>query len=203
MQAKHISDEVAADDNGISASAQVANNAALTIGGALHSGGTVTNTGGRRVGITSGGDDSGIAFTIVGTDVNGDALTEALTGGDTGLATSAGFFKTITSITAVGDPAGTVIAGTTAACADTITKSTCRLHSMDITSGGTAGIITFHNGITDGNPGDILFKHRTLGTDNTNTGGRMTFGGDGILFDKGMYVTYTVATIDMMNFFFN
>lgn len=78
MEAKHISDEIAADDNGISASANPGNNAALTIGGALHSGNTVTNTGGRY-----------------------------------------------------------------------------------------------------------------------------TFGGDGILFDKGMYVTYTIGHIDMMNFFFN
>ena len=202
MQAKHISDEVAADDNGITASAQVANNAALVIGGALHSGNTVTNTGGRIVVITSGSDDSAIDFTVVGTDVNGDALSETIDGAD-GAASTTAHFKTITGITAVGDPAGTVIAGTTTACADSVTKSTCRLHSMDITSGGTAGIITFHNGITDGNPGDILFKHRTLGTDNTNTGGRMTFGGDGILFDKGMYVTYTIGHIDMMNFFFN
>ena len=43
MEAKHISDEIAADDNGISASANPGNNAALTIGGALHSGNTVTN----------------------------------------------------------------------------------------------------------------------------------------------------------------
>ena len=55
MEAKHISDEIAADDNGISASANPGNNAALTIGGALHSGNTVTNTGGRY---TFGGDIS-------------------------------------------------------------------------------------------------------------------------------------------------
>ena len=106
MQAKHISDETAADDNGISASAQsVANNAALTIGGALHSGGTVTLTGGRIVVITSGSDDSAIDFTVVGTDVNGDALSETIDGAD-GAASTTAHFKTITGITAVGDPAG-------------------------------------------------------------------------------------------------
>jgi len=201
MQAKHISDETAADDNGISASAQVANNAALTIGGALHSGGTVTLTGGRIVVITSGSDDSAIDFTVVGTDVNGDALSETIDGAD-GAASTTAHFKTITSITAVGDPAGTVIAGTTTGAADVISKATCRLHSMDIVSGGTAGVVNFHNGITDGVPGTILFKHRTLGTDNTAPG-HITFGGDGILFDQGMYVTYTIGHIDMMNFFFN
>ena len=95
-----------------------------------------------------------------------------------------------------------VIAGTTTGAADVISKATCRLHSMDIVSGGTAGVVNFHNGITDGVPGDILFKHRTLGTDNTAPG-HITFGGDGILFDQGMYVTYTIGHIDMMNFFFN
>ena len=202
MQAKHISDETAADDNGISASAQVANNAALVIGGALHSGNTVTNTGGRIVVITSGSDDSAIDFTVVGTDVNGDALSETIDGAD-GAASTTAHFKTITGIQMIGNSAGNVIAGTTTGAADVISKATCRLHSMDIVSGGTAGVVNFHNGITDGVPGTILFKHRTLGTDNTNTGGRMTFGGDGILFDKGMYVTYTVGHIDMMNFFFN
>ena len=41
--AKTISDEVAADDNGISATAAVGDNAVLVIGGALHSGGSVTD----------------------------------------------------------------------------------------------------------------------------------------------------------------
>jgi hypothetical protein len=202
MQAKHISDETAADDNGISASANPANNAALTIGGALHDGGVVTLTGGRIVEITSAGNDSGIDATVSGTDVNGDALSETIDCGNAGAVVTTAHFKTITGITAVGDPAGTVIAGTTTGAADVISKATCRLHSMDIVSGGTAGVVNFHNGITDGVPGDILFKHRTLGTDNTAPG-HITFGGDGILFDQGMYVTYTVGHIDMMNFFFN
>ena len=111
-------------------------------------------------------------------------------------------FKTITGIQMIGNSAGNVIAGTTTGAADVISKATCRLHSMDIVSGGTAGVVNFHNGITDGVPGTILFKHRTLGTDNTAPG-HITFGGDGILFDKGMYVTYTIGHIDMMNFFFN
>jgi len=202
MEAKHISDEIAADDNGISASANPGNNAALTIGGALHSGNTVTNTGGRIVEITSAGNDAAIDATVTGTDVNGDALSETIDMGNAGAVVTTAHFKTITLIQTIGNSAGNVIAGTTTGAADVISKATCRLHSMDIVSGGTAGVVNFHNGITDGVPGDILFKHRTLGTDNTAPG-HITFGGDGILFDKGMYVTYTVGHIDMMNFFFN
>ena len=83
MKATHVSDEVAADDNGISASANPSNNADLTIGGALHSGNTVTNAGGRIVEITSAGDDSAIDATVIGTDVNGDALSETIDLADT------------------------------------------------------------------------------------------------------------------------
>ena len=202
MQAKHISDETAADPNGISASANPGNNAALTIGGALHSGNTVALTGGRIVEITSAGNDAAIDATVTGTDVNGDALSETIDMGNAGAVVTTAHFKTITLIQTIGNSAGNVIAGTTTGAADVISKATCRLHSMDIVSGGTAGVVNFHNGITDGVPGDILFKHRTLGTDNTAPG-HITFGGDGILFDKGMYVTYTVGHIDMMNFFFN
>ena len=202
MQAKHISDETAADDNGISASANPANNAALTIGGALHSGGTVTLTGGRIVEITSAGNDSGIDATVVRHRRQRRCLIRNDRLGNAGAVVTTAHFKTITGIQMIGNSAGNVIAGTTTGAADVISKATCRLHSMDIVSGGTAGVVNFHNGITDGVPGDILFKHRTLGTDNTAPG-HITFGGDGILFDQGMYVTYTIGHIDMMNFFFN
>ena len=66
-----ISDEVALDADGISTAASVGNNAALTIGGALASGGSVTNASARQVTILSAGNDSSISFNIVGTDVNG------------------------------------------------------------------------------------------------------------------------------------
>ena len=201
MKATHVSDEVAADDNGISASANPSNNADLTIGGALHSGNTVTNAGGRIVEITSAGDDSGIDATVIGTDVNGDALSETIDLGNAGAVVTSAHFKTITKIQMIGNSAGNIIAGTTTSAADVIEKGACRLKQCNIVSGGTAGVINFHNGITNGLPGTILFKARTIGTDNTNE--MITLGDDGVLFDKGCYVTYTIGHIDMMNFFFN
>jgi alpha-tubulin suppressor-like RCC1 family protein len=111
-----ISDEVALDADGISVATSVGNNAALVIGGALASGGSVTNVSAHPVTILSSGNDIGISFDIVGTDANGTALTENLAGqaGYTSNSiptTSAGYFKTITSITAVGTPAANVSAG--------------------------------------------------------------------------------------------
>ena len=102
-----------ADDDGISVSAQVSNEANLVLGGALASSGSVTFVYGRLVTITSGGNDSGFAFTVTGTNVDGDAQTEAITGANAGVATGTKFFKTITQIASAGDPAGTVKAGVT------------------------------------------------------------------------------------------
>ena len=155
-----ISDEVLADPNGFSASAQVANNAALTLGGALASGGAVTLGSARTVSITSGGDDRSISFTVVGTDLDGASLTESITGVNASAATGSKFFKTIVSITPVGNPAGTVIAGTTASAADIIFGGRTRLKGYSIVSGGTAGVIEFVNGEPNGG-GSTLFKART------------------------------------------
>ena len=101
-----------ADDDGISVSAQVANEANLVLGGALASSGSVTFVYGRLVTITSGGNDSGFAFTVTGTNVDGDAQTEAITGANAGVAKGTKFFKTITQIASGGNPS-TVKAGVT------------------------------------------------------------------------------------------
>jgi len=199
--AKTISDEVAADDNGISASANPGNNAALVIGGALADSGAVTFAGGRTVVITSAGDDSGIDFVIAGTDVDGTALSITIDGGDTGAVETSAFFATIASITSVGNSAGNVIAGTSTEALGSVFSGAGRLRGMTITSGGTAGVINLHNGLTAGVPGTILFKARTVGTDNTNE--HYNFPDDGILFDSGCYVAYTIGHIDMMTFYFN
>ena len=199
VKVRFINDEVAADPNGFSASAEVGNNAALVLGGALASGGAVTLGSARTVSITSGGDDSGISFTVVGTDLDGASLTESITGGSSTLSAGTKYFKTIVSITAVGNPAGTVIAGTTASAADIIFGGRVRLKGYSIVSGGTAGVIQFYNGDpNDG--GSALFKARTIGTDNTTLDN--TIPDEGVVFDSGMYVVYTIATVDMMNFFY-
>jgi len=110
-------DDSTADPDGISVSAQVANEANLVLGGALASSGSVTFPYGRIVTITSGGNDSGFAFTVTGTDADGIAQTEAITGGSSTIATGTKYFKTITQIASAGDPAGTVIAGVTSSSA--------------------------------------------------------------------------------------
>ena len=73
----------AADDDGIGAEQSLSSAGDLTLNGVLDtSSNDNINLGeGAQVEITSTGDDSGITFTITGTDVDGNAQTEVTTGG--------------------------------------------------------------------------------------------------------------------------
>ena len=102
-------DPVAVDVDGFYTTAVVSASGALTLDGVLD--GTTLDYA-RRIGIDSSGEDGGITFTIVGTDADGRTLTEAVTGGASTMAESAGYFKTITSITASGAAAANVTIGT-------------------------------------------------------------------------------------------
>lgn len=71
----------------------------------------------RRIGITSGGNDSGIKFTVTGTarpEQGGVVLVETIAGSNGGVAQTTQDFATVTSITASAATASTVTAGTTA-----------------------------------------------------------------------------------------
>ena len=111
-----------ADPNGITTSAafeaadddKFSTTASVTLGNSLVMTGTLTNAVGRQVLITGAASETGNTFTITGTDVNGDAITEDLTGG-AATATSVKFYKTITSIKPSIATAGAVEAGTVAA----------------------------------------------------------------------------------------
>ena len=190
-------DTQALDADGISAAASVGNNAALTIGGALADGGSVTNGGGRIVTILSAGNDAAKSFTVVGTDVNGDAQTESITGANAGTATGSKYFRTITSITAVGNPAGNVSAGINAAVADVIFAGRTRLQGINLVCSATAGNIDFVN--TSPN-GSSLFKLGSVASATTTRD--ITIPDNGLLFTGGLYINYTTATFGSMTAFY-
>lgn len=85
---------------------------AVTLNGSLVSDGVATLDQPRRVLFTSAGNDSGITFTIVGTDWNGGAATEVLTGANATTTYTVYDYKTVTSIVASGASAGNVSIGT-------------------------------------------------------------------------------------------
>src|SRR5262245_48713554 len=87
---------------------------AITLNGALVSGGVATLDVPRRVTVTSGGADTGITFTVTGTGRNGAAQSETITGASGGTATTTQDFKTVTGVTHTGSVATTLTIGTSA-----------------------------------------------------------------------------------------
>lgn len=66
----------------------------------------------RTVQLVSGGNDSGITFTVKGWDIYGFPMTETITGANAGTANGAKAWKYITSVTASGSVASTLTIGT-------------------------------------------------------------------------------------------
>ena len=189
-------DTVALDADGISVAAAVGNNAALTIGGALASGGAVALSHGRVVTILSAGDDSAKSFTVTGTDVDGDSQTESITGANAGTATGSKYFKTISGISAVGNPAGNVSAGVNGSAADVIFAGRSRLKGIFLTSTGTAGTTNFHNTSPIGTT--VMGLSSVASATATRD---VVIPEEGVLFTAGIYIQYTVSTFLTMTVF--
>jgi hypothetical protein len=188
----------AADTDGISVAAAVGNNANLVLGGALTSGGAVTFDEPRNITILSAGDDSGISFTVTGTDEQGDAVTESITGANAGTATGSTFFTTISQIAAVGNPAGNVSAGSGTSVAAPMFRGRMRLNGLYAVNTGTAGTITFREG---SGTGTVKMQFNTVASANTTEYPDVP--DDGILFVGGGYVTYTQTTLSSLTVFYN
>jgi len=190
-------DTQALDADGISVAASVGNNAALVIGGALASGGSCTFDSGRVVTILSAGNDAAKSFTVTGTDVNGDAQTESITGANAGTATGSKYFKTVSGISAVGNPAGNVSAGINNSAADVVFAGRARLQGLNLVCSGNAGNIDF---LTTSPIGTSLFKLGSVGSATTTRD--ITIPDNGLLFTDGIYIQYTQSNFGTMTAFF-
>ena len=189
----------AADTDGISTAASISGAANLTIGGALASGGSVTIDCPRNVTILSAGDDSGITFTVTGTDESGTAITEVITGADTGTATGSSFFQTVTQIATSGSSAGNVSAGSGTSCSGVISASRCRLRGIYVVNGSGAATLKFREGSATGT---IVMQFATVAGASTNS--YPDIPDDGLLFKAGGYVTFTAVTdLTAMTTFFS
>lgn len=103
---------IAAVANGIAESQSPAAGA-IVLNGSLVTGGVAIMDVARRIVLTSGGNDTGIAFTVVGTDRYGRAQSETVTGASGGSVSTTRDFLTVTAITHTGSVATTFISGTT------------------------------------------------------------------------------------------
>jgi hypothetical protein len=105
----------AAVSNGIALAQQPLAAGALTLNGALVSGGVATMDVGRRISIASTGSDASVVFTITGTDntANQNIISETITGVVSGTpVASLGNYKTITRVTSSAGTAGNITVGT-------------------------------------------------------------------------------------------
>lgn len=84
---------------------------AITLNGSTVVSGVAILDAARRVLFTSGSSDTGITFTVTGTNFAGNPLTETITGGATTASTTQDF-KTVSSVTHTGSVAGTLTIGT-------------------------------------------------------------------------------------------
>lgn len=84
----------------------------LTIDGSLAASGVATLDQARRVLITSAGNDSGIEFTVYGTNYYGNSISEVVTGANASTVQTTMDFKTVTRVAASGAAAGNVSVGT-------------------------------------------------------------------------------------------
>ena len=193
VQAITISDEVVADADFIVTAARPDTTATLA--------NTSFASGGARLlsVTTAGTGDNGKTTTITGTDTHGNSISEVITStGSAEAVDGAKYFKTVTSVVCSAQYAGNITVGSQAGAAQAVFTERMRLKGFSLVSGGTAGVIQFYNNTPE--DGSVLFKSRTVGTDNTTVD--RTIPEDGILFPNGMVVQYTVATIDMMTFFY-
>ena len=197
VKAVHIAADPNAADN-VSVSAAEQANTDFTIGGTDTSGGVATFTAARIITCTTAGTgDNGKTVTITGTDVNGSAQTEVIT--LTGSATTTSgtkFFRTVTAAAASAQPAANVSIGHAASCADVIFAGRSRFRGINVVCSGTAGILDF---VTTSPLGSSTFK---LGTVASATATRdITIPDEGVLFESGIFVSYTVSTFGTLTVF--
>ena len=194
VRALTISDENAADADRLVTTARPDTSATMAnttfLGGAA-----------RNVTVTTvGSSDEDKTSTITGTDVFGNAITEIITSTSSAeTVAGAKLFLTVSAVECSAKYAGNITVGSGSLCAQAVEDSNrVRLKGMSVVSGGTAGDVEFINGTPES--GTTLFKSRTIGTANTTKD--FTIPSEGVLFDGGGSVRYTVDVADNITIFY-
>lgn len=100
------------DADGIAAAQTTGGAADLVLNGADMAGGTWSSSFAHQLGVYSAGNIATVVFTITGTDQDGKAQTETVTGVNAGTVETTKYFKTVSSITADAAVGSDVIVGT-------------------------------------------------------------------------------------------
>jgi len=197
VKAKFIeADTTAADADGVCTSQTPAAGGEqdLTIDGALSSGGVATFTAARFITIASAADDSARTFTVTGTDVNGVAQTETITGPATTV-TGTLFFRTVTQVAVDEDTAGAITVGMSNDAIDVVFAGRARLRSVFLVHSGTAGTLSFRNGSATA---EAYLTVPTIASANSDRD--FFIPDEGILFENGIFLPYTAGTTVFSSF---
>jgi hypothetical protein len=176
------------EPQGVSAALVSASAAATTL--VIADGGPYGNLT-ETITLTSSADNSGNDFTIIGTDGNGDAQTEVLTGPNAGAVNSANKYLTITSIISDGAIATDIQAGIlgTGDLTGTVFAGRTRIRGLTGTSKASAGNVVFKNTSITGT--SLLTIPLTGAVSSMDP----YVPDNGVLFKAGAYVNLTAADV--------
>jgi hypothetical protein len=149
--------------------------------------------------LTSSADNSGITFDITGTDGNGDAQTETVTGPDSTTVNSASKYATVTSIVASGSITTQIQAGIlgTGTLTGIVFAGRTRIRGITGTSKASAGNIVFKNtSIT----GTTLMTVPTTGAVDAI---EPYIPDNGVLFNAGAYINVPAASVTGLTVFYD
>ena len=185
------------EPQGVSAALVSASAAATTL--AIADGGPYGNLT-ETITLYSSADNRGNTFTITGTDGNGDAQTEDLTGpNSTSTVSSANKYLTVTSIVSDGAIATDIQAGIlgTGDLTGQVFLGRTRIRGITGTSKASAGSIVFKNtSIT----GTTLLTIPTTGAVDAI---EPYIPDNGVLFDAGAYITVPAASVTGVTVFYD
>lgn len=132
MDAKITLPTYTPDPDGIAEAQTLVGAGPVDLDGAMVTGGVASSANpavvGQLVVIDSAGDDSGITFTVVGTNPEGFTISESVTGGNIGVVTTTEYFATVTSIVASGATAADISVGFDATYRSRLVPVTCTMH---------------------------------------------------------------------------
>ena len=176
------------EPQGVSAALVSASAAAATL--VIADGGPYGNLT-ETITLYSSGNNSGNTFTITGTDGNGDAQTEDLTGPNAGTVNSANKYLPVTSIVSEGAIVSDIQAGIlgTGALTGTVFAGRTRIRGLTGTSKASAGNIVFKNTSITGT--SLLTIPLTGAVSSIDP----YVPDNGVLFDAGAYVNLTAADV--------
>lgn len=184
-----VTPATSADDNFYVTSVTPAEAGALTLAATTPS----VNGCGYKVVLTTAGDESGVTFTIVGTGVSGETITESFAGPSSATTkNSTNYFASVTSISVDGATGAAIILGYSTDFALPRT----RIKGLYFTGSASAGSVV----VTRASDSKVLINMATPAS--AAASGNLFLPADGILVGSGIneYATVTKTNVASVTF---